>query len=308
MVVPYHPHSPPPELLSDYPHLHRTHHTTGYRDGLTQARNQTSQPAFDAGFPVGMHYGFRVGRVLGILEFALAGTTHDLGYEIMARANRELEVGPLVRDIEAEMGIVRDGILNGNGNVNVNWGTGVQMGLSNAVGGLHVAGNGNGNGNANASYVGMQPVAGGGELPSLLPHYLLKHHKSSPSSPSYPILTSLSCNSAVGTYSPPYSITTGSHQQIPQPHQQVQQQQPQIPPQQPQPLTSVLRLGPPGNFIFFHAPNETNINDPKLYANQLPYMQRLTAQEALRRWETFAAGWLGEKCTRVARMQGVQGH
>ncbi len=92
MVVPYRPQSPPPELLSDYPHLHRTHHTTGYRDGLTQARNQTSQPAFDAGFPIGMHYGYRVGRILGLLEFALAGTTQGLGYEIMTRASAELEV------------------------------------------------------------------------------------------------------------------------------------------------------------------------------------------------------------------------
>ncbi len=297
MVVPYYPQPQAPEILSDYPQLHRTHHTTGYRDGLTHARNQTSQPAFDAGFPVGMHYGSRVGRVLGLLEFALAGATHQLGYEIMARANSELEVGPLVRDIEAEMGIVRDGALNGNGNVNVNWGPGVQMGWTN--------GDANGNANANANYMAIQPVSG--ELPSLLaPHPLTTSQILS-----FPILSytnNLPCKSAVGTYTPPYFITTGPHQRNAQPQQQQQQHQPQlqISPPHAQPPTTVLRLGPPANFICFHTPDEININDPKLYANQLPYMHPLTAAEALRRWESFAADWLGKKCTRAARTQGVQ--
>lgn len=104
------------------------------------------------------------------MEFALAGTTEGLSHEILARAKTELEVEALVRDIEAETGVVRDGNSNPNVNVNVNWGMGVQ----NMAGNSYGAGNGNGNGNANANayYMGIQAAAAataaGGKIP---PHY-----------------------------------------------------------------------------------------------------------------------------------------
>ncbi|KAF7506511.1 hypothetical protein GJ744_011657 [Endocarpon pusillum] len=235
MVVLYRPPSPQPELLSEYPHLHRTHHTTGYRDGLAQGRSQTSQTGFDAGFRIGMHYGSRVGRVLGILEFALAGTTERLSHEILARAKTELEVGALVRDIEAETGIVRDGHLNPN--VNVNWGMGVQ----NMAGNSYAAGNWNGNGNANSNayYMGIQEAAA----------------------------AAATAAGAAGTYTPPYTTMSGAPPPPQQPHhhhhhhqQQQQPPPPQIPQPQPQTQPSstppLPRYGPPANFLFFTFPTK----------------------------------------------------
>lgn len=118
----HHPYPPPPsapggtpETLSDFPHLHRTHHTNGYRDGVTHGRHQASQPAFDAGFPLGASYGLRAGRAIGILEYALAGSLDQGDHEVLRRIGWELQVEGLVSDLRSEMDGHGNDQSNGNG-------------------------------------------------------------------------------------------------------------------------------------------------------------------------------------------------
>lgn len=92
----------PPVILSDYAHLHHTHHTSGYRDGVALARNQSVQPSFDNGYQVGAHYGLRVGYVIGLMEVALAGGNHS---ELFTRAKTELDLSVFMGNLELEKGI-----------------------------------------------------------------------------------------------------------------------------------------------------------------------------------------------------------
>ena len=108
-------HHQPPELLSDYPHLHRTHHKTGYRDGLTLSRAHHTQPGFDAGYRDGITLGLRAGKALGMLEFAMTGSSMDTHRDILARAAAELEMEGLVRDFWGEMQNAEVGMGLGNG-------------------------------------------------------------------------------------------------------------------------------------------------------------------------------------------------
>jgi hypothetical protein len=99
-------HAPPPpvqETLSDFPHLHRTHHTTGYRDGLSYAHATAAQPSFDAGFPLGIAQGLRAGRALGVIEFAAAGVGVTEVHEVYQRAQIELDTRNLIRDFVQEL-------------------------------------------------------------------------------------------------------------------------------------------------------------------------------------------------------------
>ena len=90
-------------ILSDFPHLARTHHTAGYRDGITHGQHHVAQDSFNAGFPLGISWGLRAGKVLGIIAFASAG---ECGPDIVAvcqRAQVELERENLLRDLLHEL-------------------------------------------------------------------------------------------------------------------------------------------------------------------------------------------------------------
>lgn len=67
-----HAHSHP----SDMARLQAEHSTAGYREGVTEAKNQSIQAGFDEGFGLGAAIGARAGQILGMLEgisSALAG-------------------------------------------------------------------------------------------------------------------------------------------------------------------------------------------------------------------------------------------
>ena len=53
---------------SDIPRLRSQHSTSGYRDGLSTAKNTTIQEGFDEGYSLGAVMGLEVGIVLGLLE------------------------------------------------------------------------------------------------------------------------------------------------------------------------------------------------------------------------------------------------
>ena len=97
------------ETLSEYPHLHRTHHTLGYSDGMAAGRANAVQSAFDAAFPRGLSYGIRAGKVLGCLEFAFAGRCKPGEFTIMQAARRELNMDNLIADIMVEIEAGCDG-------------------------------------------------------------------------------------------------------------------------------------------------------------------------------------------------------
>ncbi|KAL8630757.1 hypothetical protein Q9189_003517 [Teloschistes chrysophthalmus] len=59
------PHTTDP---SDIPRLRSIHVTNGYREGITTAKEQALQPAFDEAYPLGAFLGLRAGYILGILE------------------------------------------------------------------------------------------------------------------------------------------------------------------------------------------------------------------------------------------------
>ncbi|KAL9577434.1 MAG: hypothetical protein Q9212_006366 [Teloschistes hypoglaucus] len=60
--------APHPTDPSDIPRLRSIHVTNGYREGITTAKEQALQPAFDEAYPLGASLGLRVGYILGILE------------------------------------------------------------------------------------------------------------------------------------------------------------------------------------------------------------------------------------------------
>jgi len=56
---------------SDFPRLHTTHSTAGYRDGIAKNRELSIQPGFDEGYPLGAALGLRVGYLKGLLKGCL---------------------------------------------------------------------------------------------------------------------------------------------------------------------------------------------------------------------------------------------
>lgn len=52
---------------SDIPRLRSEHSTSGYRDGLSSAKNITIQDGFDEGYSLGAVMGLEIGTVLGLL-------------------------------------------------------------------------------------------------------------------------------------------------------------------------------------------------------------------------------------------------
>jgi hypothetical protein len=53
---------------SDIPRLRSEHSTSGYRDGLSAAKNTTIQEGFDEGYSLGAVMGLEIGILLGLLE------------------------------------------------------------------------------------------------------------------------------------------------------------------------------------------------------------------------------------------------
>lgn len=61
--------SPPTTHPSSITHLHSTHTTAGYRDGISLSKTPTSlQAGFDEGYSLGAVLGLRVGYILGVFE------------------------------------------------------------------------------------------------------------------------------------------------------------------------------------------------------------------------------------------------
>ena len=53
---------------SEIPRLRETHTTAGYREGLAASKDQSLQPGFDEGYPLGAEFGLKVGWILGVLQ------------------------------------------------------------------------------------------------------------------------------------------------------------------------------------------------------------------------------------------------
>jgi hypothetical protein len=64
---------------SDIPRLRSEHSTSGYRDGLSTAKNTTIQEGFDEGYSMGAVMGLEAGTVLGLLEGIYNSVRHIEG-------------------------------------------------------------------------------------------------------------------------------------------------------------------------------------------------------------------------------------
>ncbi|KAJ8612481.1 hypothetical protein MRB53_037410 [Persea americana] len=105
--------------LSDLPHLIRTHHNAGYRDGLSDGKASApdAQSAFDGGFAEGAALGARAGWVLGMLEMLAEVEGQISGskdWEKIATGNgRDVSNGAFEVEIEGSLRNGRVGIANG---------------------------------------------------------------------------------------------------------------------------------------------------------------------------------------------------
>ena len=63
------------EQPSDVPRLRSIHATAGYRDGVSEAKDQFLQAGFDEGYSIGAAFGLRIGCLLGAAESLLLATT-----------------------------------------------------------------------------------------------------------------------------------------------------------------------------------------------------------------------------------------
>lgn len=93
------------EFLSDLPLMHRVHHKSGYRDGLTRGREQSVQAGFDAGYRSGTELGSRIGHVLGVLDGFLqarvsGGLEVDDQLSELKRAEQELSIDTNLAELE----------------------------------------------------------------------------------------------------------------------------------------------------------------------------------------------------------------
>jgi hypothetical protein len=85
---------------SDIPRLRSEHSTSGYRDGLSSAKNTTIQEGFDEGYSLGAVMGLEIGIVMGVLE-GVCNSIRDVGGDnegekkrtngLLENARRELQ-------------------------------------------------------------------------------------------------------------------------------------------------------------------------------------------------------------------------
>jgi hypothetical protein len=102
---------------SDIPRLRSEHSTSGYRDGLSSAKNNTIQDGFDEGYSLGAVMGLEVGTVLGLLEGIYNAARNSGGHDgsdhkrlitLLDTASRELRMEEVFgRDWWSEDGIWR---------------------------------------------------------------------------------------------------------------------------------------------------------------------------------------------------------
>lgn len=62
---------------SDIPRLRSTHVTNGYRDGIAAGKENSTQPGFDEGYPLGAEFGIARGWCLGVLEGMFEAMVED---------------------------------------------------------------------------------------------------------------------------------------------------------------------------------------------------------------------------------------
>lgn len=97
------------EMLSDLPIIQRQHMTTGYREGLSEAKAKSMQGGFDQGYPIGFELGIRVGRILGALEGCVAAYSKKPEkaptelLDLYAEASKELKIGKLLDGLDDEV-------------------------------------------------------------------------------------------------------------------------------------------------------------------------------------------------------------
>lgn len=85
------------ENLSELPLLQRTHLKSGYRDGISQGRQDAVQPGFDEAYPTGAGIGLRIGRIIGILEALLENSQDKIeSRTMMLEAKLELDLQRLL--------------------------------------------------------------------------------------------------------------------------------------------------------------------------------------------------------------------
>lgn len=93
----------PPEHPSDIPRLRATHHTAGYREGLSASKNPALQPGFDEGYSLGAVLGLRVGELLGLLEGVAAALQAGRQKGMEGRERGEEKVLQLLRRAAMEL-------------------------------------------------------------------------------------------------------------------------------------------------------------------------------------------------------------
>jgi hypothetical protein len=221
-----------------------------------------------------MDLGLRIGKILGIIQMAMAGSRDEWAHRVLMRARSELELNGLLRDMDL-----------------------YRVGVGVGVGSWMVGGNGNGNGNGNVNGLfGFDPAVSGSMLGGTRGDAVpsVETGLSAASSSTTNIVAAAvggGGGGGGGQIQPPAPVSApGMHPgaqpipangamfgDIPPPPPPQQQQQP--PPPQPQPPPTMLRCGPPHE------------NDEPL----LP----LNVYEALHTWERFAHDWMHGKAQSV---------
>ncbi|KAF7845906.1 hypothetical protein BT93_L0117 [Corymbia citriodora subsp. variegata] len=103
------------EIISDLPAIRRQHMTDGYREGLAIGKARVMQTGFDSGYPLGLSYALRIGKLLGVLEGVIGckGVVEREMSEIQKMyktAKQELSIARLLYGVTDEQ-VMNDGEL-----------------------------------------------------------------------------------------------------------------------------------------------------------------------------------------------------
>ncbi|KAF2397514.1 hypothetical protein EJ06DRAFT_533118 [Trichodelitschia bisporula] len=80
-----------PSEISDIPRLQATHHTSGYRDGISASKAEHVQAGFDEGFALGAELGAQVGWCIGVVEGLARGAREEDKEQLQGEAGRVRE-------------------------------------------------------------------------------------------------------------------------------------------------------------------------------------------------------------------------